>query len=242
MFGRAFRHREQAEDLPVKPLCAALRCASALLVTASAVAIAAPAGRDENEISRILVIGSLMEKVSCIHTHPDLAGQLRTDSIEFERVVAPVYTSDELRVLEAGMAPSDRQYDRAWCRKTVTRNLNLLQAMAEVLREERLIDSIRATMGDRRNATGVGLGDGSLTVRHVIPNSPADKAGIKEGDVIAAVHGKHMLRGSQFLLAVLEARPGDSLPITVIRALEVLRLDVGVVPANQLLLPPDARR
>jgi S1-C subfamily serine protease len=62
-----------------------------------------------------------------------------------------------------------------------------------------------------------GEDDGKLVVGNVIPNGPADKAGLKTGDVIVKV-GKVEPKDTETLLKVLsESKPGDKLPITIKR-------------------------
>jgi Trypsin-like serine proteases, typically periplasmic, contain C-terminal PDZ domain len=56
-----------------------------------------------------------------------------------------------------------------------------------------------------------------VRVQAVLPGSPAEKAGIRPGDVITAVDGRP-LAGLRALSEVLKAhRPGDEIAVTVVR-------------------------
>lgn len=54
-------------------------------------------------------------------------------------------------------------------------------------------------------------------VSQVEPNGPADKAGLKEGDLITAVDGKKMADPRQLRLAISELAPAAKVTLTVVR-------------------------
>ena len=51
----------------------------------------------------------------------------------------------------------------------------------------------------------------------VVPNSPADKAGIKAGDVITAIDGRTITRADDLVVAIRAKAPGDTVTLTVKR-------------------------
>src|SRR5437588_900459 len=59
-------------------------------------------------------------------------------------------------------------------------------------------------------------GDG-VQIRDVTPDSPAAKAGLKEGDVVIKVGGKAVGEVTEFLRAVGTRKPGDVLALEVRR-------------------------
>jgi serine protease Do len=60
-------------------------------------------------------------------------------------------------------------------------------------------------------------GDGRVVVEEIVPNGPADKAGIKKGDTILSIEGKDM-PDKDVLSKLLESRgPGDTIKILVQR-------------------------
>mgnify|MGYP000176757754 CR=1 FL=1 len=54
-------------------------------------------------------------------------------------------------------------------------------------------------------------------VREVVEGSPADEAGLREGDFITRVNGKQMEPGENLGDLVLEYEPGDVVRLTIIR-------------------------
>ena len=81
----------------------------------------------------------------------------------------------------------------------------------------------------RRMRRAVGLPEREgLLVRGVEEGSPADKAGIERGDLIAAAAGKQ-LEGIDSLYSALDSLAGGtSLPLTVVRGTEERELEVSL--------------
>ena len=79
-----------------------------------------------------------------------------------------------------------------------------------------------ATEFKLHNATGVLVGG-------VSPNGPAEQAGLKVGDVISRFDGKEVLDARQLMLSVAEAKPGQIVPVEVLRdgSSKPLRVTIG---------------
>ncbi|MGD0814845.1 MAG: Do family serine endopeptidase [Verrucomicrobiota bacterium] len=79
-----------------------------------------------------------------------------------------------------------------------------------------------ATEFKLQNATGVLVGG-------VSPNGPAEQAGIKVGDVISRFDGREALDARQLMLSVAEAKPGQIVPVEVVRdgSSKPLRVTIG---------------
>lgn len=60
----------------------------------------------------------------------------------------------------------------------------------------------------------MGLEAGALIVE-VVPDSPADQAGLSEGDVVVAVEGKELDKESDLAAMIAEHKPGDQITIDV---------------------------
>ena len=71
-------------------------------------------------------------------------------------------------------------------------------------------------------ATGVLVGG-------VAPNGPAEKAGLQVGDVITRFDGKEVRDARQLMLSVAEAKPGQTVPVEVLRdgSAKPLRVTIG---------------
>jgi S1-C subfamily serine protease len=60
----------------------------------------------------------------------------------------------------------------------------------------------------------------------VSPDSPADKAGMKAGDVVTAVDGKPIKNALALSEKIRQHKPGDNISLTVKRGAEVLTLEL----------------
>ena len=67
----------------------------------------------------------------------------------------------------------------------------------------------------------------------VVPGSPADEAGLQEGDIITAVGGRTVDADHDPLVLLLPYRPGNDVTLTVLRNGESLDIPVtlGTLPA-----------
>ncbi|HXH26134.1 MAG TPA: RIP metalloprotease RseP [Vicinamibacterales bacterium] len=94
-----------------------------------------------------------------------------------------------------------------------------------VLREGRTLElTVRPTPEGRYEIGNIGvLPDINPIVASVIPGDPADRAGLKAGDVVLAVNGERMVTRSQ-LVEVISGSGGKPLEFTVRRNGETLRL------------------
>src|SRR5205823_11617840 len=74
-----------------------------------------------------------------------------------------------------------------------------------------------------------------VRIREVVPDSPAAKAGLKEGDVIAKLGGKAMADVAEFLRAVGARKPGDVLALEVRRGDKdtTVKATLGQRPAGE---------
>jgi S1-C subfamily serine protease len=68
----------------------------------------------------------------------------------------------------------------------------------------------------------------------VFPNSPAEKAGLKAGDIVTAIDGNTVTADKDLSQAMLEHSPGDTVVLTILRDGQTMTVDVtlGVLPAQ----------
>jgi two-component system NtrC family sensor kinase len=72
-----------------------------------------------------------------------------------------------------------------------------------------------------------------VVAARVAEGGPADRAGLRTGDVLLAVDGREVLRTSQVEVRLAHKRPGESIPYQVLRAEEKRTLELIVRPLSQ---------
>lgn len=107
--------------------------------------------------------------------------------------------------------------------------INMARTVMEELLEKGKVT--RAWLGivfsplDKEVAEALKL-DHGVQVNQVIPGDPADKAGIKEGDVLLEFNGQKIDDGEKFRMLVAKAKPGTTVAVKVLRGKETLNLKV----------------
>lgn len=105
-----------------------------------------------------------------------------------------------------------------------------------------IADQLIATGEIQRGFLGVMLGeltpdlaeafevplDRGVLVDQVLPNTPAEKAGFQDGDIILEVDGRPAVDINKTRLTVSSLRPGTNIPIVVLRDGEELSLNVEI--------------
>lgn len=82
-------------------------------------------------------------------------------------------------------------------------------------------------------AKGLGLAqDWGVIVADVTPDGPADKAGMKIGDIVVNLDGKVMENARQFQVNIYGRPLGDKIKLEVLRGADHLSVDVAVVERN----------
>jgi putative serine protease PepD len=76
--------------------------------------------------------------------------------------------------------------------------------------------------------------EGGAKVTQIVAGAPADKAGLKKGDVITSFDGKTIGSADDLTAAVFQAKPGEKVSVTVARNgnTQHLSLTLGVQPAH----------
>jgi serine protease Do len=83
-----------------------------------------------------------------------------------------------------------------------------------------------------REALNLGVREGVL-VGEVYRNQPADKAGIKRGDVILSINGQSVTSGNYLRNSVAVLEPGSRVPITIFRDAKELQLQITIGTRNE---------
>jgi S1-C subfamily serine protease len=82
---------------------------------------------------------------------------------------------------------------------------------------------------------GVLIGSSSQSVPSVFPGSPAEGAGLREGDVIVSIDGQQLDLEHDLATEILPHKPGDTVSLQVLRGGESFELDVtlGTLPEQR---------
>ena len=102
-----------------------------------------------------------------------------------------------------------------------------------------MIQEITPTLArelDLKQQKGALIGD-------VVPKGPADKAGLKSGDVVLEFDGKPVTSSRQFRLQVARTKPGESVPVKVLRdgSTKALSVTVKELPGSEQLARNDSK-
>lgn len=78
-------------------------------------------------------------------------------------------------------------------------------------------------------------GEQGAVVGDVIQDSPADKAGIKRGDVLLSVNGEKVKNPQEFVTKIRQKLAGDTVVLELVRQKRTMKIDVvlGEVPGSQ---------
>jgi putative serine protease PepD len=100
-----------------------------------------------------------------------------------------------------------------------------------------IVPQLRAGQKIERPYIGVSTApstSGGATVAEVTPGSPADRAGIGQGDVITKINGEEIQTPDDVAGAITDKKPGDSIDIEVRRgpAAESVQVELGQRPDN----------
>jgi serine protease Do len=93
-------------------------------------------------------------------------------------------------------------------------------------------------------AQGLGLSrNAGVLIEDVVPDSAAEKAGIKIDDIVLSADGRPMRDTKQFALIMFRKRPGETVHLAILSGTATRELDVAVAQsprdASSLLNPAD---
>src|SRR5262245_3286570 len=91
--------------------------------------------------------------------------------------------------------------------------------------------SIGVSIRDVMPAEAGGQPQAGVLIDEVRPDSPADKAGVKRGDVVVEFDGERVRSARQFARLVQESTPGRTVNATIVR--EGRRSDVQITPDDE---------
>jgi len=97
-----------------------------------------------------------------------------------------------------------------------------------------MIQDLTPNLAEQFNVKGESKG---ALVGDVTPKGPADKAGLKSGDVIVEFDGKKVTDSRHLKLQVARTRPGETVPVKILRDGEIEELQVTVkeLPGSERL-------
>ncbi len=100
--------------------------------------------------------------------------------------------------------------------------------------------NIQPFTAEMAEAQGLGEQRGAI-VAALIPGGPAERGGLKPGDIVTTVNGVAVKNSSELTREVAKGRPGDTLKLSVIRDSNRINVDVrsGTRPTEQELAARD---
>jgi S1-C subfamily serine protease len=108
---------------------------------------------------------------------------------------------------------------------------NMVQAIADQLvkygtvRHGQIGIDVDSLSSGKRSKLGLGAGATGVEVKRIEPDSPALRAGLKVGDVLAAINGAPLRDPSDFVNKIGMMRVGDMARLTVLRDRATMILD-----------------
>ena len=93
--------------------------------------------------------------------------------------------------------------------------------------------SMHTVTPDIAHSLGLASASGAL-VSQVVEGSPADKAGVRVGDVITSVNGQPVKSNTELRNVIGLLRVGDSMDIGLLRDGKLMRVTAVVAPAPTL--------
>ena len=96
-------------------------------------------------------------------------------------------------------------------------------------------------------AQGLGLSrNAGVLIEDVVPDSAADKAGLKIDDIVLSADGRPMRDTKQFALIMFRKRPGETVHLSILSGTATREIDVAVMQSprdpSSLLNPADTER
>ena len=96
-------------------------------------------------------------------------------------------------------------------------------------------------------AQGLGLSrNAGVLIEDVVPDSAADKAGIKINDIVLSADGRPMRDTKQFALTMFRKRPGETVHLSILSGDAARQMDVTVMQSPRdpmsLLSPADTEQ
>src|SRR6516165_9042407 len=103
--------------------------------------------------------------------------------------------------------------------------------------EKKKDDDKKSAPSAQRGFLGIGLkpDEEKVVIEHVEPGSPAEKAGLKEGDVLVKVGKTEVTDAASVIKAVQGSKPGDKLDVVIKRdgKEQTIEVTVGKKPDDE---------
>ena len=111
----------------------------------------------------------------------------------------------------------------------------MLQSLIETGTVSRGFLGVLTQTSPAEDAETLGLPKGSrgIVITDVIPNSPADKAGLKRGDVFITLNGRKLTTGEELRLIIAETMPGTKLKLGLSRGGKPVTVEVMLTKLDE---------
>ena len=100
--------------------------------------------------------------------------------------------------------------------------------------------SIQDLTATAREALGLDYSGAGVLVSDVFKGQPAEKAGLKQGDVILSIDGKPILNSNELRNVVAALQPGKGVPVKIIRNGKIMTISLVVTERTAEKLPENS--
>jgi len=189
-------------------------------------------------VEHVLAIGLLMKKNDCAITFADLMPRLQEAFTVFARTNTKTLSEAQWRALDEKASNAQRAAvpSRPDCEELLSKfgTEDFDTASRDFTREFQSMREAMAVAAKGRGRIGISLDPRSsdARVRDVMANSPAEKCGIRPGDVIVHFDGRPIKKAWELFAAIRSTPPGKKVRLTVVRENASLDLETEVIQSD----------
>jgi C-terminal processing protease CtpA/Prc len=184
------------------------------------------------DVSDLMAIAVIQQTLDCEQAYPKLKAELETSFEDFIQGNHTYVSVDQWRLLKSRLKAHPTQSTQEACVQSLAKFKKFDNLISNMVASEQVLKLVSEQGGDR-SAVGMALDDWARVVE-LVPDSPADRAGVKVGDKVVSVNGRPMAGAALVRLAILQATPGSVVKLGLLRETKAVSVDVMVTKANKL--------
>ena len=192
------------------------------------------------DVTVMLPAATLSQRNECRKSYPELASDLDAGLESMIQGNLDSFSREQwVKLSELNLPlPKPLSHDECIQLSVALKSWDWKPLVVDVRKEASCLQDVRRATErrDRRNAIGVVLEETSIRaqIAEIEPNGPADKSGIRVGDVVAEFGSVRTPSTCQLQLAVVESVLGEQTSVLIIRDAVKLRIQLmpNIVPIN----------